>query len=317
MRFLVFGFSVTAEKDGFVERCAAVYETTDPDLEITKLAIGGLQANHARHLARKAIEACKPDALIIEMATSAYRTSPRSTWLVEDQRHSMEALFEICQSLNIGCGLLDLPRIGVVGNTDWTIEINTELARKFSIPHRIVPLDTKLLTDEVHPTEKGKNVYAASLAGLIEEMRGSQPDFTGLIRTRSFEAYAANELNVMNSRYAQFERAGFKAEVLLIDAGDTVELMLPITVKVTGILMQMGPKSGTFRIRMNNTEQDIQCYDQHCYYTRMGGKSLAPEITNKIIVTQSTELPDIELLKGEKDTDSRVGGIAYVLYEPA
>ena len=316
MKFLVFGFSVTAEKDGFVERCAAVYKDTDPHIEITKLAIGGLQANHARHLARKAIETRKPDALIIEMATSAYRASPKSAWLVEEQRNSMEALFDICRNMDLRCGLLDLPRADVTRAEDWTIEVNSVLARKFSIPHRIVPLDEGLLRDQVHPTEAGKDIYAAPLAGLIEEMRESKPNFSDLKPDRRFDACAVSDLDVDNARYVQFERAGFSADVLLIDADETRQLRLHDNVKVTGILIQMGPRSGALRVTMNGVEEDIQCYDPHCYYTRMGGKSLPPTITDMITVTQLNEIPSIDLLKGEKDISPRVGGIAYVLYEP-
>lgn len=315
MKFLVFGFSVTGENDGFVERASARSAEGTQDVLITKIAIGGLHAVYARHLAPDIIKTTKPDALVIEMATSSHRCQEESAALVADQRYSMEALFEICKNLDIPCGLLDLPRVGVTGDRDWLVETNAELARQFSIPHQIHALDQTILKDEVHPTDEGKDIYAEILLQLIGVIQQTKPDFKKLATARTFDAYAIKNLDVPNAQYGTFSRAGFTADVLLINEGETISIPLPRPSRVTGLLMQMGPKSGTLKVHMNGTDMEMLCYDQHSYFVRMGGKSLKPTVTETVIVTQDSAMPQRELLKGEKDYGHRIGGISYILYE--
>ena len=309
------GFSVTAEAGGYVERCASLCKKSYPNYDVTKVGLGGLEPDHARHLASGIVDTYKPDALIIEMATSAYRDQPESQQLVADHFGSMEALLAICKDRNMACGILDLPKTGIIGDRDWTVETNAELSRRCSIPHSVVPLNQELLRDKVHPTEEGKNFYATALYELVDAVFHAKPDFSDLAPVRSFDAYAMKNINITGADYGNFSRAGFDEKMLLISEGETVEIPLPEKVMVTGLIMRMGPKSGTFLIHRDGVEGVMNCYDRHCYYTRIGGKSLKPVVTDQVSVFQSSTLPLEELLKGDKDNGPRIGGITHILYE--
>jgi hypothetical protein len=98
MKFLVFGFSVTAEANGYVERGAALRAVTHPQDEIGKVAIGGLQPDHARHLIRDIIAKHQPEALIIEVATAVYRLRPETPAQIADHIAGIEALLRFAKN---------------------------------------------------------------------------------------------------------------------------------------------------------------------------------------------------------------------------
>ncbi|WP_146591383.1 SGNH/GDSL hydrolase family protein [Puniceibacterium confluentis] len=317
MKFLVFGFSVTAESDGYVERCAALCASAHPDHEVTKVAIGGLQPDHARHLVEDIVSKHKPDALIIEIATAVYRLRPENPAQIADHTAGMEALFEICRRRGMHCGILDLPLTGVQPDRDWMAATDAGLSARYRVPHRVVPLTEGTLRDNVHPNDAGKDMYAAALFDLIEEVAATPPDFSALKSRRQFGAYAISDVSVPGGVYRDFSRAGFREKMLSIPEGGTAEIQLPDRVSITGLIMLMGPTSGTFLIRMGEVGDRMHCYDRHCYYERVGGKPLKPTVSDRITIFQDSALPPEELLKGDKDHGPRAGGITHILYETA
>ena len=133
MKFLVFGFSVTAEtsgKNGYVERCAARCTTERPAFDVTRVGIGGLQPNHARHLIEGILDETKPDALILEIATAVYRQRPKTDEQIADHTATLEAAFEACRMRNMRCGILDLPLTGTSETEDWMVETDQAVARR-------------------------------------------------------------------------------------------------------------------------------------------------------------------------------------------
>ena len=315
MKFLVFGFSVTAEANGYVERGAALRAVTHPQDEIGKVAIGGLQPDHARHLIRDIIAKHQPEALIIEVATAVYRLRPETPAQIADHIAGMEALFAICKERDMHCGIFDLPLTGVEDDKDWMTRTNAALSRTYNVPHRMLPLTEGTLRDTVHPNEEGKDLYAGVFAGLVDDVHGAVPDFSTLAPKRSFDAFAIKDLNVLDAVYRDFGRAGFEEKMLVINAGETVQIALPRPVKVTGLIMRMAPTSGTFVIQRGEAEDRMHCFDRHCYYERVNGKPLKPVITDHLSVFQDPAIPPEELLKGDKDEGPRLGGITHILYE--
>lgn len=311
----MFGFSVTAEANGYVERGAALRAMTHPEDEICKVAIGGLQPDHARHLIRDIIAKHQPGALIIEIATAVYRLRPETPVQIADHVAGMEALFEICRDRGMHCGILDLPLTGVEDDKDWMTRVNTTLSRTYNVPHRTLSLTEGTLRDTVHPNEEGKDLYAGVFAELVDAVHLAVPDFSTLAPMRSFDAFAIKDLNVPNAVYRDFGRAGFQEKMLVINASETVQIALPRPVKVTGLIMRMAPTSGTFIIQRGETVERMHCFDRHCYYERVNGKPLKPVVTDHLSVFQDPAIPPEELLKGDKDESSRLGGITHILYE--
>ncbi|MGR3378670.1 SGNH/GDSL hydrolase family protein [Salipiger abyssi] len=315
MKFLIFGFSVTAEPDGYVERCAAICENKRPGYEVMKVAIGGLQPDHARHLIEDVVATHHPDAIIMEIATAVYRLRARTDAQIADHTAGMEAVFALCKERGMRCGILDLPLAGIRDDDDWMAEVDESFSKIYNVPFRRVPLDETILRDNVHPNDEGKDYYARLLFGLVDEVNRTEHDFTALAPGRSFGAYPVKDLDISGGTFRQFSRAGFTVPMLELPEGRKIEIALPEPVTVTGMIMLMGPKSGYFQIMVGDAHDRMLCYDRHCYYQRVGGKPLIPRLTDHIAVTQTRELPREELLKGEKDLGPRVGGITHILYE--
>lgn len=314
MKFLVFGFSVTAETDGYVERCARICATERPAYDVTKVAIGGLQPDHARHLIENVIETTRPDAIIVEIATAVYRLRPRSAAQISDHTAGMEAVFSLCRERGMRCGILDFPLVGITDD-DWMAETDAQFSKMYRVPFRKIALDEALLRDNVHPNDQGKDSYAQVLLGLLDEIYRTKPDFSALRGTRNFGAYSVKDLDIPDGRFRQFSRAGFTTAMLEIPEGRKFRINLPEPVTVTGMIMLMGPKSGTFRLQIGETADKMHCYDRHCYYERVGGKPLTPRLVDTIAVQQGNEIPPEDLLKGDKDFGPRCGGITHILYE--
>ncbi|SPF81785.1 SGNH/GDSL hydrolase family protein [Pseudoprimorskyibacter insulae] len=315
MKVLVFGFSVTAETGGYVERCATICETELPGVEVVKVAIGGLQPDHARHLLEDVVATHAPDAIIMEVATAVYRLRPRSSAQIADHTAGMEAVFALCRERGMHCGILDLPLDGICDDDDWMAETDAGFSKRYNVPFHREPLNNALLRDNVHPNEEGKDHYARVLFELVEKVVRTRPDFAAMTAERSFGAYPVQTLDIPNGTFRQFSRAGFVTPMLELPEGRPIGINLPELVTVTGLIMLMGPKSGTLRLMVGDKVDKMYCYDRHCYYERVGGKPLTPRLASRIAVMQTPDLPPDDLLKGEKDLGPRSGGITHVLFE--
>jgi len=315
MKVLVFGFSVTAESNGLVERCAAICASERPGIEVTKVAVGGLQPDQARHLIEDIVATHAPDALIVEIATAGYRLRKRTDAQIADHSATMEAVFSLCKDRGMRCGILDLPLEGINDADDWMAETDADFSKAYGVPFHREPLDMSILRDNVHPDEAGKDRYARVLFDLVVRVCDSSPDFSTITRRRSFGAWAVRDLDIPNGTFREFSRAGFVAPMLELAEGRPIDINLPEPVMVAGLIVLMGPQSGTLRLMVGDTGDRTHCYDRHCYYARVNGKPLTPRVASRIAVVQTPDIPPEELLKGDKDFGPRFGGITHVLYE--
>ena len=312
MRILVFGFSVTGEKEGFVEQTDRMF----PEHEIFKVAIGGLQPDHGWHLIPGIVRRHRPDALIIEEATAVYRKRPEDPNNTARHTEALEHVFRVCDEIGARVGFFDLPLTGVEDEADWLPRMHADLARKYSLPHVNLPLDTSLLRDLVHTNEEGKVVYANAFRSLVEEVADSTPDFTPLpARRGGLEAFALQDVEVSSDDFGEFERTGLTVKLLNLPQGREVHVTMPKPVRLLGFIMTFGPLTGDAVFRIGDTEHTLHSYDRHCYYLRLGGKPIRPVVAQEFTVCQSAEIPEDELVKGDKNTDPRVGGLAYILYD--
>ncbi|MBA84784.1 hypothetical protein ACSSNL_18405 [Thalassobius sp. S69A] len=315
MKFLVFGFSVTGEVPGYVEKCAEICADSRPDYEVTKIGIGGLQPNHARHLVDAFLRSEKPDALIIEFSTAAYRTQNSNDYRIKEQQATLQSILRLCKENKVRLGVLDLPLTGVNPDDDWVADTNRAICKKHRVPRVELDLKPELLWDNVHPTDEGKEVYAKALLGLLDKVNKTKPLFRGLTKARKFSAYAIPEVDVKGGFMREFSRHGYVADMLAVPEGQNVTVTLPKEVKMTALIVGIGPKSSMMVFQIGKENQILQCFDQFCYYERVGGRSFTPVTTDKFVVAQSAKLPETELLKGVKDTGPRTGGITHILYE--
>lgn len=311
MKALVFGFSVTGENDGFVERCNHLCT----DHSVFKVAIGGLQPDKSWHLIPGIVRRFRPDALIIEEATAVYRLRSENPRLSADHTAAMEYIFQVCNECGTRVGFLDLPLTGVKSSADWLLGVHADLSQKYSVPHVSLPLDESLLRDIVHTNEAGKDRYAAALKVLLDEVAASAPDFSTLAARRGFEAYSMDDVEISEGSFGEFSRTGLTVKLLELPEDLTVDIALPDTVAISGFIMTMGPTTGDLAFDFGERQALLHCYDRHCYYQRLSGKSVPLVEAGAFSIRQDSAVPSDELLKGEKNLGSRKGGLAYVLYE--
>lgn len=311
MKCLVFGFSVTGENDGLVERC----DNLCSEHAVFKLAIGGLQPDKSWHLIPSIVRRIRPDALVIEEATAVYRLRSENPDLSANHIAAMEYIFQVCNECGTRVGFLDLPLTGVESGTDWLLGLHAHLSRKYSVPHVFLPLDESLLRDIVHTNEEGKDRYAAALKTLINEIAADPPDFSTLVARRGFEAYSMEDVEISGGSFDEFSRTGLTVKLLELPEDLTLDVALPDTVAISGFIMTMGPTTGDLAFDFGDRQARLHCYDRHCYYQRLSGKSVPLVEAGAFSVRQDSTVPLDQLVKGEKNMGSRKGGLAYVLYQ--
>lgn len=315
MKILVFGFSVTAEAAGYVERWSSENGSLYPELTISKVGLGGLQPFSVRHLLGGILDRNNPDVLIVEIATAATRGLPVLQERIEDHQDTVKAIFSECRCRGIKCGFLDLPLSGVNPKNDWMAKVHWQMCAQYNVPRSVVEYQEGTLRDNVHPNDAGKAIYAGAFGSLLSDVLEAKCSFDGLSGERQFGAFTVDMLEVDGGARREFSRAGLFVPAISIPAGETVTITLPEEVVVSGVLALMGPQTGFMEIELAGKSQSVCFYDPHCYYERVGGRRIDPAVTSKISFTQTEEVPTVELIKGEKNTSSRIGGLTHILYE--
>lgn len=317
MKVLVFGFSVTGDTPGFVEFWKRDYSAASPHLHLNKMAIGGIQPGMGRYLIPKILDQLKPNAVVFELATPVYRLRPPSDWILNDHRNTVNFIVRLCRKKNITCGFLDLPQEKIDHSIDWMPGIHSSILKKCGIPIESVELQPDTLRDNVHPNDEGRKIYANALDKLLRKIQSSKRRKYNLATSEFFyDALHISELEIQGAgNIVEFERNGFKTQVLQLNSKETATLKLPRPMQVVGALISMGPRTGYMDIRMNGTGEIINCFDPHCYYQRMGGRLISHKKTDAVTVVQGQKVPETELLKGAKSFEPRVGGISHIFVD--
>ncbi len=314
-RILLVGFSVTAEKTGYLEHWERTYGGSDRGISIRKVALGGMQPQHARHVIPGILAMHNFDTVIFEVGTATYRALPESPELVQEQKESLLSYLQLCKELNVGCGVLNLPVRGVGPDNDWYLAADMSVCRQYQVPLTFRAFDDALVTDDVHPNPDGVAAYAEALEELVRKVVVERPDFSQLGAVKRFEAFAVDSIKIDNERFREFSRTGFQAKILEIAANEACTCHLPYPVVVTGLLLLLGPKTGTLTIRSQQATDIIRAYDKFCYYERLAGRSLTRAVTDRLVFEQDANMPIVALRKGEVDRSARVGGVTHILYE--
>lgn len=318
MKTLVLGFSVTAEKDGFVEQ--AQLRLSGPEAHmLVKAGMGGMQPYHGHYLFPWIIARHAPDAIVLDIATPAFRNFSVSQ---EPYKAALHSALRLCRDRDIRLGLLDLPRIDVDYADDWVTSYNAQLCAELGLPYRAVPLTDGLLRDEVHPTPDGQAIYADALLDLMGRT-APVPALPGDLTEGLpwFDAIAVDDIAPPALSRKRIDRGGLVTEMVEIAAGETLELDLGGEVRVCGLTSRMGPRTGTLELTMAGRSLRQESYDQFCYYDRVGAvlfggqTASAAQICDRLRVTQLPGLPSTQLRKGEADTGPRLGALGHIFIE--
>jgi len=304
-KVLVLGFSVTGEKNGYVEQAIGDWPL---GVTLVKAAIGGLMPSWIKFFAAGIFDDIKPDAVVFDLATPMFRKLPDAE---SQHRVSVEWMLHLCQQREIAVAFLDLPRTDVDEATDWVYAYHCALARKEGLGYKSVFSQPNMFRDEVHPTESGKIVYSEALRDLICEIVENPkipPPYCPDARYSTISIAG-------DSPTRNFSRAGFTVGVVDLVPGESIVCTLTLGWRLVGLSYLMGPRTGFFTLSGGGRDVIVPAYDKHCYFERFGVRLFHPIVDTKIKIEQMNTIPDVDLLKGEPDLRARVGSLAHLLVE--
>jgi hypothetical protein len=306
-KVLVLGFSVTGGKDSYVEQ-AETLEDWPENVNVCKVAIGGLMPAWIKFFAADIIDSIKPDAVVLELATPTFRQDPN---LQTIHKTTLEWLLDLCNHRGLAAGILDLPRTDVDATADWVNSYHATTAKNLGLAYRSVVGRPDMFWDIVHPTEIGKAIYADVFCDMVREIVATPqvpPSYDPGIK---FFAIPVKQ----NTASRTFDRAGFVADVIDMAQGEVVVQKLRPQTRLVGLSFLMGPKTGFFEVTAGDKVFEVPAYDQHCYYERFGARLFHPVKATEVTITQTSTLSKATLAKGEPDLGPRVGSLAHLLME--
>ena len=317
VKILVLGFSVTAEKDGYVELAKANLPA-GADLQIEKVGFGGMQPYHGRYLFPGLIADHAPDVVVLDHSTPAFRNFSVSR---EPYQNAYLSFLRECAERGIRLAVLDMPRTDVDYTQDWVTEYNVQICAQLGLPYKRIELTEGLLRDEVHPTDAGKIVYADALMDLIPRAAAVKLPEGMAQDVPRYGAVTVDRLAGASLSRRRIDRGGFVVDMVELPAGQSLEIDLGGAAKVCGLTSLMGPRTGALRLHFGGGALDQLSYDKFCYYERMGAalfggqNASGAKTCSNLRVEQLPTLPDVELLKGTKDTSDRIGALGHILIE--
>lgn len=310
-RFLVIGFSVTAETNGFVEVASALLKDV-LDIEILKVGFGGFQPHHVRYLVPEILAMHKPTHVILESSTPAFRLFSRGS---DDHQATLDSIYANCCAQGINLAFLELPRIDVDFSTDWVHKMHKDFCKKYCLDQEVVKLEKGFIRDHVHPTDVGKHHFAEALVRLIKRVLANPFHSYKNVEKSRFGALRIADLVDTSLARSPFSRGGYSVDFIAIPQETEISVHLNETKVIVGITMLMGPQTGVLSVAGYEKVLDINCYDEYCYYSRLGARLFDQIETDVLTFTQLSSLPSKQLLKGEKDRGNRIGGLGHLLYE--
>ncbi|SOC06875.1 SGNH/GDSL hydrolase family protein [Rhodobacter maris] len=314
---LTVGFSVT-DQHSFVEfarqRCARSGRSR---IRFDKVGIGAWTPFQLRHVIDQILDLHQgANHLILEIATSQMRGTNRPR---TDHRATLEALCAKAVARGVTrISLLDLPRIEVVEAEDWLWKMHRSFAAEHGLGYASVPLGKGMLTDDVHPTEAGKEIYTDAFMTLLD-----QPEIPPAQRDKLRNAPApwacipAPDCASGAPETKVYGRGGFRQTLVSIPGGAVQRFAFERPVQVVGYTMLRGPTTGALTLTAGTFTDRNTGYDNRCYYERLGVTLFEPQTVSELTIRQEPEVPEIALFKGDKDHGPRTGHIGAILtFEP-
>lgn len=313
-KILFFGFSVTAENGGYVEKFENLSRSV---FSVSKIGLGGIHPHHAKYLLSKHVLSSDADICVIEWSTSSFRQFLSKDQYIDAVLFSLIAI----QAAGKTPVLLDLPRNDVDYESDWVSNLHDLISKTYSIPRlncqyiiddNSIELDD-MLRDVVHTSEAGAEKYAELLFNYFES-NSEQFRVTGNILDLGSSEYFYNSISIAElvrddtKPKSAFQRSGYVAESVELNEFESIDIKLPRKYCIDGVSYVMGPRSGKFQMTYSHgVTNGIIAYDQFCYYDRLGATCFSSVSSDQVKIMQLDEIVDCNLLKGERDASSRSG----------
>ncbi|MDO6838026.1 hypothetical protein Q4602_00945 [Paraglaciecola chathamensis] len=305
MKVLFLGFSVTADQDGFVECFAS---TTLESLDISKIALGGIQPHHLAFLVRDLLKNKSFDLVVLDISTAGFRSFlKKSTYLLALINILKEVMLKGAKPI-----VFDIPRVDVDPDKDWVFATNEKICKLFNLQYIRATnyLDEPLNTyfrDGIHTNSFGASRLAHILVNNINSTmcRKFSPSFDSIpdvVKKIQLDVYIPDDTSFDK---VEFYRTGYTKSFLQLKEGEI--LLVPVIDELycNGAFYLMGPETGRFRLNFGENEKVITALDSHCYYQRLGVSFFeGVPIRNQIAVINDPTRPNVELIKGELQTDN-------------
>ncbi len=312
-RVLVLGFSVTADGKGYVEAARSGLEAAalPRDVDLRKVGLGGFHPSNLPPLIDYILDKEAPDAVVFEIATSSFREQTNA-----DLNHPpiLAALLNACHTRALPCAFLDLPRTDVDFSNDWVVQQHRAACQRLGLPHAAVAPAEGMFKDVVHPTPSGVTTLSNALLNLIRELITGAMQVPAAIAASGRSSSFAFSKVLPKGTGRDFKRSGFEIVCAELRPGTPLHIRLPEPTRIVGLLAIAGPSSGQIHMSVPGgaERRTVHPYDGYCYYERMYPMRVAPFMASELTLQQLPDVPDVDWLKGEKDTGPRVGYLAML-----
>lgn len=308
MKLLCVGFSVTEEKSGYV---SVLSELFGDKVKVSSCAIGGATFSLLPYILPRLLSDNFGSNILFEIST-CYRFKNTT----QEYLDILEEIEFLCKKYECTPIFVSLYREGVDYSNDL-LSLSIEFFSRSRNYHYIdlsrYMLDNNkkkiFLRDGVHTTYEGSRFYGEKIHESIAYL------FENGYHAWSEKSFIFLTDLVANSEPRHFSRGGFETSYLSIESGQEITVDIPEDYLLHGLVYLMGPTSGDVFIDCSDTAftRTIHMFDERCYYTRCAYQFFPVQKTKKISIKQLEGIPNIDLVKGEKNVGPRVGSIAGFL----
>lgn len=320
LKVLVFGFSVSEQKDGYVPELSSMLAERYPDVEVVSRALGGMHPPEAVHIFDEVVPRGSFDLVVLELMTTSYRFSSPT-----DDDYGIVLFQFIAKSLRRSTRVVvvNLPRVEVDYESDKFTEIAQRLCYSLNVPFANIAVETaregrlaELIPDGVHTTPSSGKLFAEMLFPVVDSALGTNSG----VRWPFSDYDAADHARCVSiaGLLPQHEgielKRSFNPLGIAIQGGKSLEIHLLGPTNVVGLTYFMGPRTGRMVIRGSSVECELGAFDIFCYYERLNGDLFSNPISStRISIYQDNRVPDLVPVKGEKDYGDRLGVVVHLL----
>lgn len=314
MRILVLGFSVTADPNGF----ASLLSPLLPGHEVVVVGIGGIELDPLPALFEDVTcQRGRFDVVLLEVFTSMWgRGAPLLAPAMVDTFHD---LANRVQDTGAKLAMVSLYRSDVDYDRDTSDLLAYAIAARFDVPRldlaggliraRGRAFCETLVRDGVHQTADGARFVAEQVAAFVSAVMHAVPLTLPRARNRI--------VAVKPEAQMRMDRSGYVFTYAELQEDQSLTLEFPPS-QLCGIAFVSGPTAGQIEVTAGDRRHVVQCFDRHSYYSRYASKRLPLVPCSSVTVRQLPGVPNVELIKGSKDTGPRVGRVISVfVQEPA
>lgn len=321
-KILVVGFSVTEMPSSYFAIAQHAARARGLDFELYQCGIGGITTESLPYFIDHILDA-HPDCthVVFEVASSYVRQvyaqhisyNPSYDFEIWKQ---IERLILSCHTRGKEAMFFNLPRKDVNYANDMLEAIIAKVCDAYATPVLSVSSEallsktdlSTLLLDEVHPSPLAAQLYSEKLLAFLARLPipTVRNSYVTELRYDSIQLAAQCSKTIR-----EFRRHGYRERYVSLKEGTPVRIDLGSPRNIEGFSVLCGPKSGMLYIT-TDIKREFFCYDEHCYYERMMTSVQPLGEAKTITFEMSSVVPDIELLKGQKNTEAREIGLFYL-----